>query len=90
MVLLMTILQAFYALCIVFIACELCERLTIAYAELEYKIEQFEWYAFPIKAQRLLPILMLNAQQPITLQCFGGISTNREAFKKVHLCSSKK
>lgn len=85
----MTVLQAFYALCIVFIACELCERLTIAYAELEQKIEQFEWYAFPIKAQRLLPILMLNAQQPITLQCFGGISTNREAFKKVHLWSSE-
>lgn len=67
----------------VFICCELGERLTMAYAKLEFQIEQFDWYAFPIEAQRLLPILMLNAQQPIALQCFGCISTNREAFKKV-------
>lgn len=73
----------FYAFCSVLVVCELGERFTIAYDGIDCEIEKFDWYSFPIEVQRLLPVLMLNAQQPVTIECFASTSTNREAFKKV-------
>lgn len=89
MVLLKTFVEAFYAFCSVFLVSELGERLTIAYDEIPQVIEQFDCYLFPIEVQRRLPVLMLNAQQSVTLQCFGSTSTNREAFKKVLIRSKE-
>lgn len=82
-VLLETIVEALYSVCISFVTCELGERFTIAYGEMDCEFKQFKWYLFPIEVQRLLPILVQNAQQPVTLRCFGSIAANREAFKKV-------
>lgn len=79
----MTIIETIYAFCSVFVICDLGERLTIAYDEFEYEIEEFDWYRFPIEIQRQLPIIMINAQQPVEIQCFASTSTNRRAFKKV-------
>lgn len=78
-----TIFATIYAICIVFICCELGERLAIVYDQLDSNIGQFHWYLFPLEIQRLLPLIMINAQQPIILVCFGSISANRETFKKV-------
>lgn len=83
MVLLETAVEVFYAFGTIFLLCELGERLTIAYDELECEIEQYEWYLFPIEIQRLLPLVVINAQQLVAMQCFGRISSNRDAFKKV-------
>lgn len=41
------------------------------------------WYRFPIETQKMLLIVMANAQQPILVQGFGNIACTREAFKKV-------
>lgn len=78
-----TIVEALYAFCIVFVTCERGEQLTIAYDEIDCVIEQFDWNSFSIEIQRLLPILLIGAQQPVTLRCFGSILANREAFKQV-------
>lgn len=83
-ILLETINEAFYAICIIFIICEFGERLTIAYDEMNCQIEQFDWYLFPIEIKRLLPILMIDAQQRVELQCFGTLSASRESLKKVY------
>lgn len=77
------IIQTFYAFCVLFLTCEFGERLTIVFDELEYEIEQFDWYLFPNEIQRILLTLMVFGQQEVSLQCFGSTSTNREAFKKV-------
>lgn len=87
---LMTIFEAFYAVCIVFVTCERGEQFTITYGELENVIKEFDWYLFSIEIQRLLPIILLGAQQPIELQCFGSLSTSRESFKKVRQSLTKR
>lgn len=90
MVLQLTIFEASFALAILLTACELCQRIENAFAEIDDMIDQFDWYLFPIEIQRILPIIITMAQKPITIECFGSISCNRDAFKKVsstnHLC----
>lgn len=70
----------------VFIACELGQRLSNSFAEIEDIFDQFDWYLLPIGVQRLLLIVIVNAQQPVVIKCFGNISGSREQFKKV--CST--
>lgn len=66
-----------------FVICELGERLIIAYDEMGCEIERFNWYLFSIEIQRILPIVMIGAQESVRVRCFGSISTNRVAFKQV-------
>lgn len=64
-----------YSFGIVFAACE----------EFEDEIQEFDWYLFPYKLQRMLLTILMVAQQPIDLICFGNISILRNCFKKVCL-----
>ena len=66
-----------------FIPCELSERISIAYDHVYYAIEELDWYAFPIELQKMLPIIMINVQEPVALQCYGSILCGRDVFKKV-------
>lgn len=45
---------------------------------------QSNWYRFPIDTQKMLLIVVANAQQPIIIQGFGNIACTREVFKKVN------
>lgn len=65
------------------IPCELGERLTGAFGGICDEIENFNWYAFPIKVQRMLPVILIDAQEPVVLKCFGSISCVRDVFKRV-------
>lgn len=84
-VLLLTIFYAGYAFGVVFIICELGQRLTDAFEEINDEIDRFEWYLFPSEIQRMLPTIMISAQQPVVLECFGSIAGSRETFKRVSL-----
>lgn len=81
--LLLTVFVACYGLGILFLACELSQRLVNAFTEIDRMIEQFDWYLFPLNIQRMLPIIIVVAQEPVNLECFGSISCNRAVFKKV-------
>lgn len=61
-VILVTIFASIYPICIIFTCCELGERLSIVYDQMDFDIGQFDWYRFPIEIQRLLPLVMMNAQ----------------------------
>lgn len=80
---LLTIFTGLMALALVFINCELCQRISDAYEQVDITIVQFEWYLFPNDIQRMLPIIIANAQQPVELECFGSIKCGREVFKNV-------
>lgn len=69
----------------VFIICELCQRMADGFVKIEITIEQFHWYLFPIEIQRMLPVIIAVAQQPVTLECFGSIACTRDVFKDVRL-----
>lgn len=83
MPLFMLILCGIFSLTIVLIACELGQRMSDAFDEMNFTIGQFDCYLFPIEIQRMLPLIIANAQQPVTLECFGSIKCTREVFKNV-------
>lgn len=87
MVLFVSSVNALYAFGVVFVICELAQRLTNAFEEIYDEIVAFEWNLFSIEMQRLLPTLLIGTQRPVILECFGSISALRETFKKV--CSIK-
>lgn len=72
-----------FALTFVFIACELGQRLTDAFEEIEDIVDHFDWYLFPNEIKRILLIVMVIAQQPVEMECFGSISCSRVTFKNV-------
>lgn len=57
--------------------------MTAAYYEICDDICDFDWYAYPIEMQKILPLIMINAQEPVVLECFGKISCARDVFKSV-------
>lgn len=82
-VVLMSMNYATYAFGEVFIICELCQRLTNKFDEINNAIDQVKWYRLPNKIQRILLTLLINVQQPVFIECFGSISCCRETFEKV-------
>lgn len=55
-VLLIFLLQVFYAFGVMFIACEISQRITFAFDGCYEIIDDFDWYLLPAKIQRMLPI----------------------------------
>ena len=78
-----TIIEVAYAFGILFTACELGQRMNHAFNECNDMIDQFDWYLFPANIQRMLPIIINFAQQPIVIKCFGSTAAVRETFKYV-------
>lgn len=79
----MSIIELCYAFDILAIICEIGQRYCNGFDGFIKKIDQFKWYLFPLELQQILPIVITNAQQTVTLKCFGSIACNRENLKKV-------
>lgn len=71
-----------------FLTCELGERIASLFNELDNEIVQLEWYLFPMEVQKLLPMVMINTQESIVIQCFGSVACTRWQFKKVSTTKS--
>lgn len=83
-ILFISIFETFYALGMLFFVCELAQQMSIAFEGINNTFHQINWHLFPIDAQKLLPIILINVQRPVNFNCFGGIlCCNRETFKKV-------
>lgn len=67
----------------VFFACEMGERFSNQFESINDQMDQFKWYSFPLEVQRMLPAIILIAQQPVGIECFGSVLCLRESFKKV-------
>lgn len=80
---LMLCIEACYSFGFVFVICEVCQRVSLAFDDLNDRVFEFDWYLFPAIVKKMLPTIMLFAQQPIIFQCFGSFSCSREAFKQV-------
>lgn len=79
------VFEASYTFAILFGACEFCQRINNAFSEIDNVIGQINFYRFPIKIIRMLPIILMAAQQPVGFKCFGSIWCSRETFEKVCL-----
>ena len=83
MVMLITTQNVSYAFGLIFAACELSQRLNLAFDECSEMFTQFEWYLFPEEIKRIWPTLINFVQQLVELGCFGTTACNRETFKSV-------
>lgn len=68
----------------IFIFCELGERLTGRFAEIDNEMCSSDWYTFPMDIQKMLPIILNGTQASVVLIGIGNISCTREAFKNVN------
>lgn len=66
-----------------FIACELGQRINLAFIECNEMFDQLEWYLFPAEIMRLLPLIFNFMQQPVDIACFGSTALDRDTFKYV-------
>ena len=72
----------FWTFFFIFGVCEFGQQLSGKFEEINVVYDQFTWYSFPFNVQKMLPMIMLNAQQWVGFECFGTIPCDRETFKK--------
>lgn len=89
MTLIVMAFQVFYAFVVVFITCELGERLMSEFSDIANVIGQFDWYLLPPEVQKTLPTIIINAQQAVNIECFGSMNTCRESFQQVKSATRK-
>lgn len=77
------LLMVFWSFFVIYLFCELGERVSSQFDELSDAIYQSEWYEFPMDVRRVLPILMMAAQKQVVPRGFGNLLCTREFFKKV-------
>lgn len=82
-VLVSVVFNLIWTLALVFVPCEIGERVRSEFMKLNFTIGQFNWYFFSYEIQKTLPIIIINAQADVLIQWFGSISCVREVFKKV-------
>lgn len=68
---------------VVSIACEICQQFSDILNEVNDELAQLDWYLFPTKIQRMLPVIIDNVQKDVSVESFGIVSLNREQLKKV-------
>lgn len=51
----------------IFLYCEIGEKVTQKFDEINYEIGQFDWYSFPFELLKFMPTIMLVNQQPMQL-----------------------
>lgn len=71
---------------LILFSCEIGQRHSNAYEEVNDIIDQFGWHLFPMKIERILPIIMINTQKPSEIMCFRSIPCLRATFRSVKFC----
>lgn len=74
---------AFWTFIFLFLVCEPGHQVTEAYAQYEQELVQCNWHLLPTITKRLYLMFLLDAQQPINIQCYGGVLCARDIFKNV-------
>lgn len=77
------IIETVTAFGLVGFSCEIGQRFTTEFDDIADEIDSLKWYIFPIKVQKMLPMVILNVQQELAIECFGSILCVRESFTNV-------
>lgn len=73
----------FAAFSMIFTLCELGERITGRFNEIDNEIFYSDWYTFPMNVQKILPIIINGTQSSIVFRGIGSMECTRESFKRV-------
>lgn len=71
------------AVIVICFANEIGQRCSNTFTKIDDVSGQMKWYFLPKELQRLLPIAIINIQEPVGLRFFGSYFCGREQFKKV-------
>lgn len=74
----------FWAFMQIFLFCDFGQKVTDQFSEIDDMIYFSDWYTFPKEIQRILPTVLMTAQQPVILEGFANLKCTREAFNKVN------
>ncbi|XP_031619024.1 uncharacterized protein LOC116338096 [Contarinia nasturtii] len=80
--LLITIWQLFWTFAFLFLYCYRGEEVSYAFEELADEISQCEWDSFPYQLQRILPTVLIAAQDSVQIKTYGYACTH-ERFQKI-------
>lgn len=83
MVLFESLFYGIWALNLVLVACEVGQRVSNTFSDVDDTFEQIDWYLLPMEIQRMLQLAIMYTQEPILLKFFGSSSCTREQFQKV-------
>ena len=78
-----SIIDTIAAIMLMFVICELGQRVSNAFDEIGDEFDKFNWYRFPNEINRLLPMLMAETQESVTLEVFGSLTCCRIVLKSV-------
>lgn len=73
----------FWAFGQMLVFCNLGEIVTNQFCKINNTLYYCNWYTFPSRLQKILPIVMISAQELVVIQSFASLSCTRDAFKKV-------
>lgn len=77
------LMLVFWSFGIVFLFCELGQRLTDQFNEIDKEINRFDWFKFPLRVRKVLPIIMNGTQSLVEIKGFGNIPCSRDSFQNV-------
>lgn len=74
----------------VFAICELGENVTHRFNVFDEKLDDSDWFLYPIEMQRLFLIFLSGSQQPTIIQGYANTVCTRVAFKNVRFALVKR
>lgn len=72
-----------YAFSNIFAYCEMGERISGSFGEIENLVNEMDWHLFPIQTQRLMLMLLMGTQRSVKFMGYGNFPANRIMVKSV-------
>lgn len=77
------IILDFWSFCSLALFCHFGEIVSSRFDEIDNAMFQSEWYLFPNRIQRVLPLVISGTQQPVIIRGFGNLLLTDDSFKRV-------
>lgn len=81
--LLRLVILTFWSFAQIYVYCDSSERVDGEFEDIDV-YSNSDWYNFPDKIRRMLPLLIGTLQQPLGFEGFGGVVCTRETFSQVN------
>lgn len=78
-----TSIVCLWSIILTFTQCQIGEQVSKQFQAFYDELQQCNWYLFPVDAQQILVVILLNAQQPPIIRGFSNTKFTSDSFKKV-------
>lgn len=74
----------------IFLYCEFGDNVSSRFSEINDAVYTCDWHLFKFECQKILPIVLVAAQERVVIKGFGNIGFTRDKFQKVFFFFSLK